>query len=150
MPPHTISIDTTIPVGTRVVLVEDHRHQSMAPHARAGMRGTTMYEFNDMNEALPACGGYHIQFEGGVGFLVNASAVRREVEDVAVEPAASESLPAVLVDDFRDRLILDCAARYFSDNWTSGSWADGARRAVEFADAVMAERAKVDASRSHQ
>ena len=61
------------PIGTRVVLVEDHHGRQ--EYGRTGWVGTVVLPFSLRCESVRTVGGYFIKFDHGVTRRVNASAV---------------------------------------------------------------------------
>lgn len=68
-----------LPIGTRVVLVEDHR--AFARCAK-GMRGEVVRDFSQDSEAREGDGGYKVKFDNGETWWVNASAVAPDTAPV--------------------------------------------------------------------
>jgi hypothetical protein len=124
--------------GQRVVLVE--AVSSNLPVGASGIVTGT-----DPRSVLHS---HCVEFDNQQIVWVPRRAIRLESEmplTSAVNTArriAEQHASFVECDDFRDRLILACAPHYFRDNWTNEDWRGGARRLCEFADAVMAERAR--------
>lgn len=70
---------TPLPVGTRVVLIANHRADT--DYGRRGWRGVTTAPFSEESEAVHIDGGYTIKFDGtGDVWCVNASAVAPDID----------------------------------------------------------------------
>ena len=80
-----------IPVGTRVVLVEDHRASFMRRYTPIGSQGVVL-EYDSDWEREHDAGGYYILFDTGGDWYINES---------AVAPFDSLSLPLTAAQERR-------------------------------------------------
>ena len=103
------------PVGTRVVLVEDHRFH--VTYGRKGWVGVVVGPFDLDSERLLGEGGYTVRFDhDGSEWRVNASAVALLDEGYADADLAMAGDLANLLDD-----ELSVYGSYFSQ-WRVAAW----------------------------